>query len=315
MKKVDLSKCPICHNDVSHPIYTEDFDNNYLVECDYCGKLYLHGHGIILKLGITPSQIESNHQPDLTMSIVLRQLYGNTNEQITISSNNYDEIKNSIRILTNPIELLDNLLLFLNKKAKQFSDRINVSWKDLPLLYLKNSLELERLLEYLKDLGYIYNYKRLDNAHDCVLTIKGWERIASLQNERKNSKQVFVAMRFGDKDLDSIYNQAIAPAVIECGYSPFRIDKKEHNDKICDLIISEIKRSAFIIADFTFHRGGVYFEAGYALGLGIPVIWTCREDDFQNLHFDTRQYNHIKWSSPDEFKEQLVNRIKATIQP
>jgi len=29
------------------------------------------------------------------------------------------------------------------------------------------------------------------------------------------------------------------------------------------------------------------------MGLGRQVIWTCRDDDLKNVHFDTRQYNHI----------------------
>jgi hypothetical protein len=40
-------------------------------------------------------------------------------------------------------------------------------------------------------------------------------------------------------------------------------------------------------------RLNVYFEAGVALGLGRPVIWTCREDDIARLPFDTRQFDMI----------------------
>jgi hypothetical protein len=53
-------------------------------------------------------------------------------------------------------------------------------------------------------------------------------------------------------------------------------------------MISQIRRSKFLIADFTGHRGGVYFEAGYAMGLGLPVFWTCRRDDLDKLHFGIR---------------------------
>ena len=67
------------------------------------------------------------------------------------------------------------------------------------------------------------------------------------------------------------------------------------------------------MADVTNHRQGVYFEAGYALGLGIPVIWTCRKDDLDNCHFDTRQYNHIVWETPEELATALEHRIRATI--
>lgn len=68
-----------------------------------------------------------------------------------------------------------------------------------------------------------------------------------------------------------------------------------------------------LIADFTKQRGGVYFEAGFAMGLGIPVIWSCRSDDINNLHFDTRQYNHIVWNDYSDLRTKLVNRIKATV--
>jgi hypothetical protein len=49
------------------------------------------------------------------------------------------------------------------------------------------------------------------------------------------------------------------------------------------------------------------------MGLGMPVIWTCREDDVDNLHFDTRQYNHIVWAEPADLKEKLALRIEATL--
>lgn len=91
------------------------------------------------------------------------------------------------------------------------------------------------------------------------------------------------------------------------------MDLKEHNQKICDAIIAEIRKSRFLVADFTGHRGGVYFEAGYALGLGIPVIWTCREDDLEKTHFDTRQYNHVVWKDEKDLFEKLKRRIEATV--
>ncbi len=49
------------------------------------------------------------------------------------------------------------------------------------------------------------------------------------------------------------------------------------------------------------------------MGLGIPVIWTVRQDQIDQAHFDTRQYNHITYSTPDELKTKLYHRIAATI--
>jgi nucleoside 2-deoxyribosyltransferase len=89
--------------------------------------------------------------------------------------------------------------------------------------------------------------------------------------------------------------------------------RKEHADKIDDEIIAEIRRSAFLIADFTGHRGGVYFEAGYAMGCGLPVIWTCQKDDIEKLHFDILQYNCIDWGEPSELRKRLQKRIEALL--
>jgi nucleoside 2-deoxyribosyltransferase len=64
----------------------------------------------------------------------------------------------------------------------------------------------------------------------------------------------------------------------------------------------------------TWARTGVYFEAGYALALGRQVIWTCRRDRAKvDMHFDTRQYNHILWNDAADLQEQLYYRIAATI--
>ena len=60
-------------------------------------------------------------------------------------------------------------------------------------------------------------------------------------------------------------------------------------------------------------RGGVYFEAGFAKGLGREVIWTVRKDRLSYVHFDTRQYNHIVWSDESDLRNQLSKRISATL--
>ena len=78
-------------------------------------------------------------------------------------------------------------------------------------------------------------------------------------------------MWFDDSTLDA-WEKGLKKGISDAGYAPLRISMKEHVNKICDEIISEIKRSRFIVADYTGHRGGVYYEAGFAAGLGLPVI-------------------------------------------
>ncbi len=62
-------------------------------------------------------------------------------------------------------------------------------------------------------------------------------------------------------------------------------------------------------------RGGVYYEAGFAQGLGIPVIWTVKADHIDHVHFDTRQFNHITWTDAADLREKLKNRIGAVLGP
>jgi nucleoside 2-deoxyribosyltransferase len=99
------------------------------------------------------------------------------------------------------------------------------------------------------------------------------------------------------------------------GYEPLRIDQKQHNNKIDDEIMAAIRRSKFVVADFTKQRGGVYFEAGFAKGLGLEVIWLCRKDEIDEVDFDTRQYSHIVWEADKltELSAALKNRVEATI--
>ena len=106
-------------------------------------------------------------------------------------------------------------------------------------------------------------------------------------------------------------------AVENTGYRPRQIGEKKHLNKIDDEIIAEIRRSHFLIADYTHGddgaRGSVYYEAGFAQGLGIPVIRSCRSDKIDSIHFDTRQYYHIKWENPEQLRQELEDRIRALI--
>ncbi len=116
-----------------------------------------------------------------------------------------------------------------------------------------------------------------------------------------------------DPSLDDAYATGIEPAIRATGLSVIRVDKVEHNGVVTDLIQAEIRRAQVTIADVTLQRQGVYFEAGLALGLGRIVIWSCREDEIKQVHFDTRQYSHVVWKDPADLRSKLETRIRATV--
>jgi hypothetical protein len=134
-----------------------------------------------------------------------------------------------------------------------------------------------------------------------------------LEGRRESVSSVgFCAMWFNPEVLP-LWTEVIESATREAGYEPLRIDSKQHNGKIDDEIMASIRASRFVVSDFTGSRGGVYYEAGFAHGLGLPVIFMCREGD--ELHFDVRQYNCIFWKQEnlEDAKSQLKNRILATL--
>jgi len=220
----------------------------------------------------------------------------------------------------------DNLILYLEASTKELGERIKIAgamddeyarrqMEFLAHTSSTNEREVQFLINQAESADLIQS---MDSGRAIQLTLKGYDYVASLKSQELDSKQGFVAMWF-DSSMSEIYDAAIEPAIREAGYKALRIDRKEHNNKIDDEIVAEIRRSRFVVTDFTSEpqkpRGGVYFEAGFALGLGRPVIWTCRSDIIGEVHFDTRQFNHIVWSTTEELRSMLKNRIVAVIGP
>jgi nucleoside 2-deoxyribosyltransferase len=169
----------------------------------------------------------------------------------------------------------------------------------------------------------------------CKLTPHGWELADSLQRAGTRGSQAFVAMWF-HPDLAQVYDEGIAPALLACGYGPYRVDRHAHGNKIDDEIIANIRKSRLVVADLTGLRPNAFYEAGFAYGLAIPMIITCNEDsevDITQSHptgavvagskrqtwfkhvadhaFDVRQYTVLGWKTPADLRISLVNRIRA----
>jgi nucleoside 2-deoxyribosyltransferase len=161
---------------------------------------------------------------------------------------------------------------------------------------------------YLVDQGWLD--LRSASGDRYKITPAGWEELQ--RKSRTESDKAFVAMWF-DPEVEQVFPDAIKPAIEACGYKAVKIDIEEFNDGIVDRVIAEINESRFLVADLTAHRNGVYFEAGYAKGLGLEVIWACREDHARDTHFDAKHLNQIRWKTLEQLKERLENRIRATI--
>jgi len=149
------------------------------------------------------------------------------------------------------------------------------------------------------------------NLKEFRLTPKGL--VASEKLSRTPaSAQAFVAMSF-DPVLDDAWTQGFYEAIRSAGYKPVRIDKKDRADTVTDEIMDEIRRSKFVVADYTGQQNGVYFDVGFALGLGLTVIPTCHADEAENLTLDIRHINTLSWKTPEDLAAGLGRRIRAVI--
>ncbi|UFH96734.1 nucleoside 2-deoxyribosyltransferase [Bacillus toyonensis] len=313
-------KCPICSNDIATAPQFVGGARAELYKCGYCGDFALSD---LVRMSLSGENRENKSK----LSAVLRKRRIRGMGRILILLQRPGQELSDFPF---PIYLLDDLLgeypenisdrlneslINLGKLTKFPGNKVTIVGKDMPIFFVQsnNLEEMGYIIKQLEQDELIEVQKSTDSPAYITVTVKGWNRIAELEKGREvDTKQAFVAMAFSP-EMDGPYKNAITKAIIEAGYQPIRIDEVEHNNDITDEIIVKIRQSKFVIADFTGHRGGVYFEAGYALGLGKTVIWTCRDDEFKNIHFDTRQFSHIKWSTEDELYRKLLNRIKATI--
>lgn len=271
--------------------------------CKLCGNVRITEQAHI----IAPNKLGDD---GYILSSVLRERYEYDQPPILITTSNISDLITQATVPKTISQKLERILRFLENKSKYIGQPVPLQGENtFPIFYAKNDKEFRALLGHLQDQNLIALYTDRVNV---ALTPEGWIKLDSLRVVRPQSNQAFVAMWF-TSETNSAYSEGIKKAIIECGFSPVRVDLIHHNDRIDDRIIAEIRKSAFLIADFTGLRGGVYFEAGFALGLGIPVIWCCRKDFVDQVHFDTRQYNHIIWENPNELYTQLKDRIEATI--
>lgn len=221
----------------------------------------------------------------------------------------------------NASDKMDGLLLYFYKKQRYDGDTLSVRLGNVGLLeqllynnYLKNKEELVFYIKSLTIKNFIESRISSQISAYVKLTHEGLNRIVEIENNSVKSNECFIAMAF-DKST-TMYRNAIKRALKNNNFNAILIDE-EHLDSdktIPDGILNKIRKAKFCIADFTLHRNGVYFESGYALGLGKQVIYTCKKDDFKNAHFDIKQLQHVLYNSPEELEKKLTDKIEFWIR-
>lgn len=291
--------CWICGGEFADPFPTAGDVTK--IDCTTCGMYAITGSQLASAFPLPDSE-----RFRFSFWNKRRQLEGR--EPVLISSYTIDGIVTQLP--EPPAHEKPDILLVSLTLSNPIPGRLFVidDWRERSLACARDQAETQFHLNCLEERG---DLEITTNGY--MIKPRGWERAAALSNRSLASKIAFVAMRFNDEML-ALWEPAFAPAIKRAGFDPRLANEPAHNDQIDAHIIAELKQCRFVVADVTFAPTGVYFEAGYALGMGRPVIWTCREDrKGSDMHFDTRQYNHILWRTPADLSSQLYYRIVATI--
>jgi nucleoside 2-deoxyribosyltransferase len=124
---------------------------------------------------------------------------------------------------------------------------------------------------------------------------------------------VFIAMPMdaGNRVYDDVHD-AIKAAAVDCGLNAERVGDVESNERITDRILESIRKAEFVVVDLTDARPNVFYEAGYAQGLGKIPVYVARKNT--RLEFDLKDYPVIFFESLRELRQGLITRFRGIRQ-
>jgi len=327
-----MNQCQIC----GYPLkkYEKDHERPEFInyDCYKCGEYKLH----------EDAETELSKYTDEDKIYLSGWLVENQNIELDFQT--IRKKKNYRRF--SPAEKADKLLMALERVTKSFgANYYNLKIKIMKLETSKNHESFPEIGEvnknnvnellYLFTSSFAINYTEFDyllntflkdyknyliNKSDTasLLTIspEGWEHLEEIRFRNLESSIGFIAMRFTN-DIIKFCDDYIYTAIKLAGYKPLRInDKDDLKESIDYEIAAAIRSSKFVIADFTYNSYGVYYEAGFARGYNIPIIYTCKDSDFHEKdkkpHFDVEHYPFIFWDQGTEKK--FVKKLKAWIE-
>ena len=307
------SKCPVCLEGGQTIIPQGLINHYYNCRCIRCGDFKIED---LARIRLLNSENEIQEGARANISGWLREHPGSS---VTTS-----DLKTLLELAKPSVaEKAEKLLKAIDKKCFVVGEQIEIKFDDKSWWAVSWSFSRKEIAYLLND--FLTESRRFliartnTSAGMYQVSPDGYAYLQKLRETNEDSQIGFCAMWFSDETKE-LWSKGIEPGINSAGYQPFRIDNHEHVNRIDDEILASIRRSKFCVADFTHGttsgvRGGVYFGAGFALGLGRQVIWTCREDfiDEKKIHFDVQQYNFLKWNQENlnDFAERLGNRIES----
>jgi len=315
-------KCPVCNLDVGafSPFPFKGI-NCYEVACKRCG-VFSVGTRIESYL---PHILEGDPRKIAVLSHWIRTKHESISadeagrrEVILLDGALVDGIIK--RPAPSPAEQADNIVRWLGENIEGPGERVRVAPSThQAIMGAQTPNGFALVIRYLfDDKTLIGDLCRGEPGEaNAMLSFKGWGYYEELKRRAVDSRKAFMAMQYGETDLDKVVEEVFKPAVTQTGFDLVRLDEAPRAGLIDDRLRVEIQTSRFLIVDLTHQNRGAYWEAGYAEGLGKPVVYTCEKQKFEEgkTHFDTNHHLTVPWdpANPQEAGEELKATIRATL--
>jgi hypothetical protein len=125
---------------------------------------------------------------------------------------------------------------------------------------------------------------------------------------------VFVAMSFSGQEMDDVYS-AIKDECIKLGLKPIRVDENIGSGFVIQEIKDLIERAEFVIFDLSKERPNVYYELGYAHGVGNEaqdILLLAKEGT--TLHFDIAPLRVQFYRSTEHLRTTVNSSLQEMIR-
>lgn len=303
-------KCPVCD------LILEDTGRSgdkYQYHCLRCGKYLLTRTA---KATLANGFLNAEDLRRAVLSHVIRKMQARTDWPL-LDSHSCKQILQQTS-LPKPAEQARNLLLWLGQAAEASDSMVTIPCETLQaIIGGRQPDSVYYVGNHLQNKGLIW-YDRTDTSKATPslkfqMMYDGWTRYDQLRNESTESRIAFMSMKFGEAELSAVVETIFRPAVAATGFELRILTDIPKAGLIDDRLRVEIRRSRFLIADTTHKNLGAYWEAGFAEGLGKPVIYTCKKEAFDAgaSHFDTNHHLTVMWH---EDAKQVAEDLKATIR-
>jgi hypothetical protein len=201
--------------------------------------------------------------------------------------------------------------------TKIFGDRLALYWMlssyedgHLDVEWTLTSLNLDLASEQISLNRRFLSRKRPNpvvKVEDAIPT-----STAPARDDFSNSKLpvAFVAMPMNPDD-DTLVDvlEAIQSASNRCNIRAERVDQQQSSNRISDRMLKSITEADYVIADLTHSRPNVFFEAGFAHGLGKIPIYLAKRGT--SIEFDVHDYPVLFFRNMKELRDVLEARLKG----